>query len=113
MKANDVIGTLNGLIETSRDGEYGFRHVAGRAQSPRLRALFTHRADACALAAADLASCVRQLGGEPDTHGSAGGALHRGWAALRSSVAGTTDLALLEDCERSEDVAVERYRNAL
>lgn len=113
MKNDDVIATLNNLIETCRDGELGFRHVAERARSAQLRVLFTRRADDCALAAADLASCVRQLGGKPDSGGSAAAALHRGWAALRNGIAGTGDLSLLEDCERGEDMALERYRRAL
>jgi uncharacterized protein (TIGR02284 family) len=113
MKTDDVIATLNTLIETCRDGELGFRKVAEKAQSVQLRVLFTRRADDCALAAADLATCVRQLGGKPDSGGSATGALQRGWSALRSGVAGSTDLSLLEDCERGEDMALERYRRAL
>lgn len=112
MKNDDVIATLNNLIETCRDGELGFRHVAQKARSAQLRVLFTRRADDCALAAADLASCVRQLGGKPDS-GSNEAALHRVWAALSSGIAGTSDLSLLEDCERGEDIALQRYRRAL
>lgn len=113
MKTEDVIDTINTLMETSRDGELGFRNVAEKTQSTQLRALCMRRAEECALAAADLATCVRQLGGQPDAGGSASGALHRGWAALRSSVTGTTELTMLEDCERGEDMALERYRRAL
>ncbi len=113
MQADDVIATLNHLIETCRDGERSFAHVAEHAKSAALRTLFSRRGDECALAAADLATCVRQLGGTPDSGGSAGGALLRGWSALRNSVAGSSDLALLEDCERTEDMALERYRRAL
>ena len=113
MKNDDVIATLNKLIETCRDGELGFRNVAENAQLVQLRVLFTRRADDCALAAADLASCVRQLGGKPHNGGSSSVALQRGWSAVRSGVAGRNDLALLEDCERGENAALERYRRAL
>jgi uncharacterized protein (TIGR02284 family) len=113
MKQSNVIDTLNGLIETCRDGEFSFRDSAERAQSPELQALFSRRSDDCALAAADLAACVRQLGGEPDAGGSTSGALHRGWAAVRKTVGSYNDLAMLEECERGEDVAMQRYREAL
>jgi uncharacterized protein (TIGR02284 family) len=113
MSNDDVIVTLNQLIATCRDGELGFRTVADKAQSPPLQVLFTRRADECALAAADLATCVRQLGGTPDSGGSASGALHRGWIALRSGGAASNDLVLLEECERGEEAALERYRRAL
>ena len=33
MDSKDVIKTLNNLIETSKDGEYGFRSSAEHAQS--------------------------------------------------------------------------------
>jgi hypothetical protein len=49
----------------------------------------------------------------PETGGSASGALHRGWVSLRGSVAGYSDKTMLEECERGEDVALERYRDAL
>lgn len=113
MKQSNVIDTLNGLIETCRDGEYSFRASSERAQSPELQNLLARRADDCALAAADLAACVRQLGGEPDAGGTTTGALQRGWAAVRKTVGGYNDLTMLEDCERGEDAAMKRYREAL
>ena len=45
--------------------------------------------------------------------GSVGGAVHRGWVNLKSAVAGRTDVAILEECERGEDVAKARYGKAL
>ena len=40
MDTNDVIATLNDLIETSRDGEQGFRTCAEGVTSPNLKTLF-------------------------------------------------------------------------
>lgn len=113
INVDDLIFTLTALIDTSRDGEQRFRSVAENARSTPLRVLFTRRADEYALAAADLAICVRQLGGKPDVDDPTGGALQRRRAAPLSSVAGTTDLTLLEDCERVEQMALQRYRRAL
>ncbi len=56
---------------------------------------------------------VSQFGGEPDTGGSASGALHRGWVAVRATLTGYSDQAMLDECERGEDAAVARYRKAL
>ena len=50
---------------------------------------------------------------EPDTDGTTSGSLHRGWVALRGSLAGYTDQAMLDECERGEDAALARYRAAL
>lgn len=113
MDPNEVIATLNDLIETCKDGEYGFHACAEQADTLELEQLFGRIADDCGLAARELQEYVVQLGGEPDTRGSASGALHRGWVAVRSKLAGYDDLTLLKECERAEDVAVARYRAAL
>jgi len=113
MDNDDVIDTLNDLIETCKDGAYGFRTSAEHVKSPELRVTFTDRARTCDEGAAELQQLVAQFGGKPDTGGSATGAMHRGWVAARGALTGYTDLAMLEECERGEDAAVARYRKAL
>jgi len=56
---------------------------------------------------------VARLGGKPEEGGTVAGAVHRGWVTLKSAVAGRTDLAILEECERGEDVAKATYAKAL
>ncbi len=113
MRNDDVIQHLNSLIETCKDGEYGFETCATHAQSQDLRALFSDRANQCRRSAEALQRLVVQYGGSAESDGSASGAAHRGWVAVRSWVSGTTDRAILEECERGEDFAVNRYREAL
>ena len=45
--------------------------------------------------------------------GSAAGALHRGWINLKSAVTRGDDHAVLAECERGEDSAVEEFKKAL
>jgi uncharacterized protein (TIGR02284 family) len=110
---DDTIDTLNDLIETSKDGEYGFRSSAETARATDLQQLFQRRAEECRQAAADLQAMVVQLGGAPEDSGSASGAMHRGWVAVKSKLTGYTDKAILEETERGEDLAMESYRKAL
>ncbi len=110
---DDTIDIINDLIETSKDGQYGFETSAEHATSPEVRALLTSRGGQCRAAVAELSGLVTQLGGKPEDGGSIGGAVHRGWVAVRSALTSYTDLALLEECERGEDVAKARYRKAL
>jgi uncharacterized protein (TIGR02284 family) len=105
--------TLNKLIETSRDGEYGFRTSSENVRGADLRQLFTRRAEECDQAVRDLQSQVQQLGGAAEDSGTMAGAAHRGWVAVKGTLAGYTDLKVLEETERGEDVALESYRNAL
>ena len=39
--------------------------------------------------------------------------MHRGWVSMRDAVAGTSDQAILDECERGEDSALGCYRKAL
>ena len=113
MTNDDVVDTLNTLIETCKDGEYGFRTSAERVKSAQLRQVFTSRAEECRQGATELQSTVTRLGGKPDTGSSATGTLHRGWVKLKEAISGDSDLAALEECERGEDAALERYRDAI
>jgi uncharacterized protein (TIGR02284 family) len=113
MDNQDTIDVLNTLIETSNDGERGFRNVAEHVRSADLKTLFATRANDCRQASADLRAQVLALGGDPETGGSASGALHRGWVAVLGTLSGYSDKSLLEACEKGEDSAMERYRDAL
>ena len=112
MSNEEVIVTLNQLIEICKDGEYGFRACAERAQARALRQLFAGRAGDHEAAARELQAQVARLGGAPQSGGSAGGALHRGWVALRATLAGYTDQTLLGEGERGEESAALRYQAA-
>lgn len=113
MDNDDVVDVLNDLIETSKDGEYGFRTSAEYARTDALRTLLQRRADECRQAIGELESLVRRCGGEPQTSGSVAGALHRGWVAMRTKLTDYDHEAILSECERGEDVAMTRYRKAL
>jgi uncharacterized protein (TIGR02284 family) len=113
MKDKHTINTLNTLIETCKDGEYGFQASAEHAQDPRIKQLFQSRARDCREAAAELQTLVMQHGGKPEDSGTATGKVHRGWVAVMGSLAGYTDLSMLEETERGEDAALARYRAAL
>jgi uncharacterized protein (TIGR02284 family) len=110
---DDIVETLNDLIATCKDGELGFTACAERVSSSELRRLFLQRAAECKQAADELRPYVLQHGGEPETDGTTSGSLHRGWVDVRGSLAGYTDQAMLDECERGEDAALGRYRAAM
>jgi uncharacterized protein (TIGR02284 family) len=113
MSNDDVIACLNDLIETSKDGDYGFRTSAEQIRDPQIKQIFQQRADECRDAAAELQALVRDHGGHAEDSGTAAGAVHRGWVAVKAKLAGYSDLAVLEDVERGEDKAMADYRGAL
>ncbi|MGE5271351.1 MAG: PA2169 family four-helix-bundle protein [Thiohalocapsa sp.] len=113
MNRDDVISTLNDLIETSRDGEEGFRTCAENVKNATLKTFFFEKAERCRLGAEQLQQIVREMGGDPSTGGSAVGGAHRFWVRLRGTISGMDDHAILDECERGEDSAKEAYRAAL
>jgi uncharacterized protein (TIGR02284 family) len=63
--------------------------------------------------AAELEGEVRQLGGTPAKTGSVSAAFHRGWMNIKSIVTGGSDEAIIDECERGEDTALENYQRVL
>jgi uncharacterized protein (TIGR02284 family) len=113
MDRTAVISTLNDLLRTTNDGEDGFRLCAEKAKEERLRAVFESAAAICVKGADELERTIRDLGGEAAQNGTASGLLHRAWTALKDSIAGMDDHAILVECERGEDAAKEVYEAAL
>jgi uncharacterized protein (TIGR02284 family) len=113
MTHDEVCDVLNDLIATCKDGENGFLACAERLEAPELRTLFMTRAEECKRAADDLQALVEAYGGKPASFGTPGAALHRRWIGVRGVLNENPDLAMLEECERGEDSAVRRYREAL
>ena len=113
MDKDDVVDVLNDLIETSKDGEYGFKVSAERATDASLKQIFSRRSADCASGARELQALVAQHGGKAEDSGSAVGAMHRGWVSVRDAVSGSSDQGILDECERGEDGALARYRKAL
>ncbi|MBS1795060.1 MAG: PA2169 family four-helix-bundle protein [Acidobacteria bacterium] len=110
---DDVVSTLNGLIETCKDGQEGFQQAAEGVQNSELKTLFYNLGQQRAQFAGELQTLVRGLGGDPEKSGSISGALHRGWINIKSAVTGQDESAILNECERGEDVAKNAYKEAL
>ena len=112
MKKENTI--LNNLIETLKDGQEGFKQAAEGVSDPKLKSLFRDYSDQRSRFATVLQSEARRQGEtEPETTSSVAGALHRGWINLKSAITGGDEHAILVECERGEDSAVEEYKKAL
>lgn len=109
----EAISVLNDLIETSKDGQEGFKTCAEDIKHAQLKALFVKRSADCATAAAELQAKVRELGGDPETTTSVAGDLHRRWVDLKSLVTGKDEESVLNEAERGEDHALKAYKEAL
>ena len=86
MSDNKTIDTLNTLIETCKDGEYGFRTSAEHTKSADLKSLFLSRSQDCQRGASELQAIVARLGGKAETDSSVTGTMHRGWVSVVGEV---------------------------
>src|SRR5438093_7683983 len=112
MKKENTV--LKNLIETLKDGQEGFKQAAESVRNPALKSLFSEYSQQRSRFATSLQAEARKLGEEkPETSSSATGALHRGWINLKSAITGGDEHAILAECERGEDSAVEEYKKAL
>jgi uncharacterized protein (TIGR02284 family) len=104
---------LNHLIETCKDAERGFRHVAAHASDPAVKSLFLDIASQRARFASDLLPHAQRLGGANAHDGTAAGALHRTWIDLRSAIFRNDAIAIVHEAERGEIFSRGVYQNAL
>ena len=108
------ISTINDLIETLKDGQEGFRQAAEAVAYPRLKSVFNEYSLQRARFAGELQSEALGLGeSKPEDSGSAAGAMHRAWIGLKGAISKHDDHAILAECERGEDSAVEEFKKAV
>ena len=110
----EIISTINGLIETLKDGQQGFREASEAVKDSQLKSLFSEYSLQRAKFAGELQSEAISLGeSTPENSSSAAGAMHRAWINLKSAITSQDDHAILAECERGEDSAVAEYKKAM
>lgn len=111
-KPDEVIGTLNGLIETCRDGQQGFADAHNNLKHAEIRAFCLEQSRNRARFVGELQQEVQHLGGDPENTGSTSAVLHHAWINLKAAL-GAGDRSIMAACENGEDSAVSEYRKAL
>jgi uncharacterized protein (TIGR02284 family) len=110
---DNVLATLNRLIETCKDGENGYRTAAKCVTNVDLKALFETYSQQRGVYASKLQGEVMGLGGSPEVHRSVAGPVWRAWTNLKSLLTGGSEHAVIAEVERGEDAAKESYQAAL
>ena len=109
-KQNEVI---DNLIETLKDGQEGFKQAAESVRNSALKTLFSDYRSSVPLRHRAAERGSPPWRDQPETSSSTTGALHRGWINLKSAITGGDEHAILAECERGEDSAVDEYKKAL
>lgn len=113
-QTKEAISTLNGLIETLKDGQEGFRQAADAIKDAQTKSTLNGFSLQRSKFAGELQNQVIQLGeSDPETSSSTAGAMHRAWINIKSAISSQDDHAILAECERGEDSAVAEYKKAM
>jgi uncharacterized protein (TIGR02284 family) len=108
-----VIGTLNTLIATCKDGEKGYGEAAKNVSDPALKERFETLKKQRAEFAADLTQEFHRLGGDREKAGTWTGKFHRGWMDLKAAIKAKDGAMILKECARGEHAALKHYEEAL
>jgi uncharacterized protein (TIGR02284 family) len=108
-----IRSTLNQLIRTCIDGQNGFESAAQNVSDLNLKRLFESYVQQRTEFVAELQQELARMGEEPTDTGHASAALHRRVMDVKSAVSGQDEGAIISECERGEDLAVEAYESAL
>ena len=107
------ITSLNNLITTLYDGENGYKEAADDVDSVTLATKFRQLAQQRYNFGHEIKPLIKSFGGEVDKGGSLTAGLHRVWMDLKTAVTSQDEEAIINECIRGEESAVESYQEAL
>lgn len=108
-----ISNKLNELLEKNYDAEKGYKEAANKAEDANLKHFFETYVMQRYRFGHDIKGELKNLNAEIDKGSSVTGAIHRAWIDTKAWVAGTTDEAIVEECIRGENYALEEYEEAL
>ncbi len=117
MSNNEVIFILNGLVETCERGERGFRSAAESVRNSEFRRLFNIFAQQRTQFISELQAEIHRLGGEAGKTGrpeasSAPSPIPFSFSRPSSPEA-RDEAAIIAECRREQEAAVNDYQEAL
>jgi uncharacterized protein (TIGR02284 family) len=108
----ETVKVVNDLIEISKDGEASFLEAAEEIEDKHIKYYLMRRSAHIKMSILELQSLVRELGGRPAESTSQAGNLQRKWTNLKTAIDQRDNLAVLNELERCEYVALHAYREA-
>lgn len=109
----EIVNNLQDLLEKNYDAEKGFTKAMQDAKNQNLKRFLLQQASQRGRFVNELSHEIINLNEKPKDSGSFTGDLHRTWIDIKSSVAGNTDEAVLEECIRGEKASWKEYEKKL
>lgn len=108
-----TVSKLQDLIKTNIDSRDGFRDAAEHVERFDLASEFRRYAEERGRQAEELQTYVELNNETPVKEGSFAAAMHRTWINVRNALPGDDVQAILDECERGEDVIKGAYEDVL
>lgn len=112
-KNKELVGVLNELLERNYDAEKGYKKAAEDIENSLLKDFFRDYSGQRYNFGHELKDEIRKLGGEPDKGSSVKSDIHRAWIDVKSILTGKDTEAVVQECIRGEQKALEDYEDAL
>ena len=110
---SETITQLNILHAKTKEAKKGFAKAAAMANKPENQKYFLEKSNQKNVFAIEIVGVIRELGSTEEERKNYLGNLHRAWMDMRTFVASDNDAALMEECERGEQVCLEDYKTVL
>lgn len=110
----EKVGTLNDLIEATRDSANFYSDAAKAVENPNLRKLFDHMASSKNGLVGSMSKEVRAEGAQPAKAGTFRGALRKVYDDVSKTMGSErSDYAYVSDLEKSEDQLMEAFHDVI
>jgi uncharacterized protein (TIGR02284 family) len=110
----EVVNTLNQLLEKNYDAEKGFKKALEVAKNPSLRQFFKQQAIIRNKFKTEIEKELHELNAHSnlrDDHST--GTLHRVWIDIKTAMSKNDDESVLDECIRGEKASVRDYEEKL
>ena len=109
----EILDQLSQLLTLNHDAEKGYQEASENVKDNELKSLFLTQSRQRAEFATELDREVRSLGGEPSDTTSIAADLHRAWINLKSVFSSNDDKAVVQECHRGDQEALNTYNQVL
>jgi uncharacterized protein (TIGR02284 family) len=113
MNNDNAVDVLNSLIVINNDRIAGYETAIEETEDADLKARFSQYIQTSQACKSELVAEVGKIGGKPEDGTRIDGKIYRSWMDFKSMVTGNDRKAILNSCEKGEDVALNTYQKAL
>lgn len=113
-KNKQIVKSIRGLVEICKDGEKGYKDASEHVDNEEFRTILYRLSQQRTMFRSELENdLIKDYGTEAKTSDSVASKLHRGWLDFKSDLKGNDTKAVLKECERGEQHAIDEYTEAL